>query len=197
VAVAGVVAVGATQHASAGHLDGALLVLAATSLYAVWVVLSKRALAGLRPIDVTVWATWFGAAFALPFGTGLPGALADAPAGALCGLLLLGVVITTIPFLLWTWVLTRIPASAASPCLLLIAPAALLIAWLWLGETPAPAAVAGGALTLAGVALVQRSARTAGAALTAPRPASRPAAAARRRPAGGLPRPASPGALSA
>jgi drug/metabolite transporter (DMT)-like permease len=193
VAVAGVATVAVTQGASGGSVDGALLVLAATASYAVWIVLSKRALGSLRALDVTVWATWFGAAFSLPFATGAPAALAHAPAGALAGVLLLGVVITTIPFLLWTWVLARVPASAAAPCLLLIAPAALITGWLWLGETPSPVALAGGALTLAGVALVQRA--LGRPERVTPPAAPRPAAAARLRPGAAPPRAASPGAL--
>src|SRR5947208_2325465 len=80
---------------------GAALVALGVTLYALWIVLQKRALRRLRAIDMTVWATWFGAAFSLPFSTGLPHALATAPTGALLGLLALGVVVTTIPFMLW------------------------------------------------------------------------------------------------
>jgi catechol 2,3-dioxygenase len=70
---------------------------------------------------------------------------------------------------LWTWTLARIKATTAAPFLLLISPAALVVAWLWLGETPAITALAGGALTLAGVATVQLGARTARPAPNIPR----------------------------
>jgi drug/metabolite transporter (DMT)-like permease len=69
--------------------------------------------------------------------------------------------VTTVPFRLWTWTLARVAATTAAPFLLLVSPAALAVAWLWLGEAPALAALAGGALTLAGVAIVQLGARTA------------------------------------
>jgi len=161
VAVAGVAVVAGTQGADTGRLGGgAPLVLAAVTLYALWVVLQKRALATMTAVDVTAWATWFGAGLALPFASGLPHAVTTAPADALANLLLLGIIVTTVPFLLWTWTLARLNATAAAPLLLLVSPAALTVAWLWLGEAPAPAALAGGALTLAGVATVQRGART-------------------------------------
>jgi MFS family permease len=131
---------------------GIALVAAAVTLYAVWVVLHKRALRRLRAVDVTVWATWLGAAFSLPFAAGLPHAAGTAPAGALLGLLALGVVVTTVPFLLWSWTLSRLGASAAAPLLLLIGPAALVLEWAFLGEAPTAAALIGGAVTLAGVA---------------------------------------------
>jgi drug/metabolite transporter (DMT)-like permease len=156
-----VAVVASTQGISAAGLGGAPLVLAAVALYGLWVVLQKRALATMTAVDVTAWATWLGAGFALPFGSGLPHALTTAPPSALASLLVLGIIVTTVPFLLWTWTLTRVHATTAAPFLLLVSPAALVVAWLWLGEAPALAAIAGGALTLAGVATVQLGARTA------------------------------------
>jgi drug/metabolite transporter (DMT)-like permease len=169
VAVTGVAVVASTQGLSSAGLGGAPFVLAAVALYALWVVLQKRALATMPVVDVTAWATWLGAGFALPFASGLPRALTTAPASALVTLLLLGIIVTTVPFLLWTWTLARIKATTAAPFLLLVSPAALVVAWLWLGETPALAALAGGALTLAGVATVQLGARTSRPAPRTPR----------------------------
>jgi drug/metabolite transporter (DMT)-like permease len=139
-----------------GSRAGGALVLSAVVIYAFWVVLQKRALRGLDAWSVTVWSTWFGALFALPFASGLPAAAASAPVGPLLTLLALGTLVTTLPFLLWTWTLSRMPATAAAPLLLLVGPAALVIGWLWLGENPSAAALAGGALTIAGVALGQQ-----------------------------------------
>lgn len=161
VALAGVGLVAASQGGLGGGA-GTPLVLGAVVLYAFWVVLQKRALANLSAIDVTAWATWFGALFALPFATGVPQVATTASVATLGAILLLGVVITTVPFLLWTWALQRIDASRAAPCLLLISPTALVIAWLWLGESPALVALGGGVLTVVGVIGVQRGARRPG-----------------------------------
>jgi drug/metabolite transporter (DMT)-like permease len=160
IALAGAAMTALADGASSGGA-GAALVALAVALYAFWIVLQKRVLRRLRAIDVTVWATWFGAALSLPFSTGLPHALATAPADALLGMLALGVVVTTVPFMLWSWTLSRLGATAAAPLLLLIGPAALVLGWAFLGEAPAAAALIGGAITLAGVAAARpvRSAR--------------------------------------
>ena len=186
VAVAGVAVVGLSQGADASA--GAPLVLLAALLYAVWVVLQKRAVGGMPAVQVTVWATWFGALFSIPFASGLPAAV-GAAGTPLLAVLFLGVVVTTVPFLLWSWALSQVDATVAGPCLLLIGPVAVLIAWLGLGEAPAPATLAGGAVTAAGVLLVQLAAR-------ATRPAPPPAPGATGSPASGTrwtgePRPSS------
>ena len=155
VALAGATLVALSHSGEHGAgLGGAALVAAAAAVYALWVVIQKRALATMSPLHATMWATWFGAAIALPFGHGLPSGLASASGADIGALLVLGIVLSTVPFLLWAWVLARLPAGVASSALLMIGPAGVLIGWAWLGEQPAPLALVGGAIALAGVALV-------------------------------------------
>src|SRR5205085_1262004 len=61
-------AVVALSRRQGGGVEGALLVAAAAAVYALWIVLQKRALRTMSPIQVTAWGTWFGALIALPFG---------------------------------------------------------------------------------------------------------------------------------
>ena len=117
-------------------------------------MLQKRALRTMTPLHATSWGTWIGALIALPFGHGLPAALGDASHGGIVALLVLGLGLSTVPFLLWSWALARVPASVAAPSLLMIGPAGVLMGWVLLGEQPAVLALAGGAITLAGVATV-------------------------------------------
>lgn len=133
---------------------GAALVAAAATVYALWIVIQKRALVSMSPLHATTWSTWFGAVIALPFGHGLPSTLAGASGAGIGALLVLGLVLSTVPFLLWAWVLARLPASVASSSLLMIGPSGVLMGWAWLGERPAPLALAGGAIALVGVAVV-------------------------------------------
>src|SRR3954468_15115436 len=110
IALAGAALV-AISRRQGGGLGGALLIAAAAGVYAVWIVLQKRGLRTMSPLHLTAWGTWFGALFALPVGHGLPSALGGASSAELWELLGLGVVISTVPFLLWSWVLQRMPAS--------------------------------------------------------------------------------------
>jgi len=52
--------------------------------------------------------------------------------------------------------LARVPAATAGSFLYLVPASAMLVAWVWLGEAPGPLALAGGALIIAGVILVNR-----------------------------------------
>src|SRR5919202_4111392 len=60
-AVCGVATVATAQGLA---VAGAPLVLAGVCLYALWVVLQKRALRTMPPFTVTAWSAWFGAAIA-------------------------------------------------------------------------------------------------------------------------------------
>jgi drug/metabolite transporter (DMT)-like permease len=55
---------------------------------------------------------------------------------------------------LFNYVLRRVPATTVSVLLLLEAPGAALIAWVWLGQAPRPVVVPGLVLLLVGVAVV-------------------------------------------
>jgi drug/metabolite transporter (DMT)-like permease len=155
VALVGAALVALSHHGEqGGGLGGAGLVAAAAGVYALWIVLQKRALRTMRPLHATAWGTWFGALIALPFGHDLPGSLGGAEGGAIAALLVLGLVLSTVPFLLWAWVLQRMPATLAAPALLMIGPVGVLLGWALLGEQPAPLALLGGAVTLGGVMAV-------------------------------------------
>ena len=133
----------------------ALLVLGAAVAQATFFVAQKGLLhrSRLEAFDLTAWAMWLGTAMLLPFAPGLPHAVASAPAGALAAVLYLGVGASALGFVSWAYASARVPVSFAASTLYAVPVVAAAVAWLWLGETPAPLAVAGGAVALAGVAL--------------------------------------------
>jgi drug/metabolite transporter (DMT)-like permease len=137
----------------------ALLVLGAAVAQATFFVAQKALLdrSRLDAFDVTAWAMWLGTAMLLPFAPGLPHAAATAPAGAIAAVLYLGVGASALGFVSWAYASARVPVSFAASTLYAIPVVAALVAWAWLGETPAALAVAGGAVAIAGVALTARA----------------------------------------
>jgi terminal-alkyne amino-acid exporter len=137
----------------------ALLVLGAAVAQATFFVAQKAVLerSRLDAFDVTAWAMWIGTAMLLPFAPGLPHAVATAPAGAIAAVLYLGVGASALGFVSWAYASARVPVSFAASTLYAIPVVAALVAWAWLGETPAALAVAGGAVAIAGVALTARA----------------------------------------
>jgi drug/metabolite transporter (DMT)-like permease len=133
----------------------ALLVLGAAVAQATFFVAQKSLLGRTRldAFDVTAWAMWLGTAMLLPFAPGLAHEVANASADALGAVVWLGVGASALGFVAWAYASARVPVSFAASTLYAIPVVAALVAWLWLGETPAPLAVAGGAVAIAGVAL--------------------------------------------
>ncbi len=91
---------------------------------------------------------------------GRPDTLLDA--SLLPGILLLGVGATIIPFSLFLWGLSRIGASRAGIVSMLEPLSAALIAYLWLDQSLDGAQIAGAALVVAGIAVVQSERVSAG-----------------------------------
>ncbi len=142
---------------------GAALVLFAAFIQAVFFVLQKPLLTRLSAFEVTVGSIFFGtAALALAFGGDLLRTLGTAPRQAILAAVYLGVLPGALANGLWTYVLSKVPATRAAAALFLVPPIALLMGWAVLGEKPGASAVIGGALAMAGVALVLGRGRRAG-----------------------------------
>src|SRR5690349_24620854 len=56
-------------------------------------------------------------------------------------------------FGVWTTLMARYPATQVAPFTLLVPPAGIAAAWLWLGESPTAPELLGAALVLGGLAL--------------------------------------------
>lgn len=85
-----------------------------------------------------------------------------AGAGPRCAVLFLGVVPTAVGYWTWAGANRHLPASVAGSFLYLVPPVALLLGWAALGEVPTFLSLAGGALVVGGVAMVQRLGRQPG-----------------------------------
>jgi drug/metabolite transporter (DMT)-like permease len=70
---------------------------------------------------------------------------------------LLGLLPSALGFVLWGYAVARLPVASATALLYLVPPVAVLIAFLWLGELPSWGELVGGAVVIAGVALISVS----------------------------------------
>jgi len=139
---------------------GALLVVGAAVAQAAFFLAQKPLLRRYGSLELTTWAMALGALMALPLAPGLPAEIGSAPAEALLAVAFLGVGASAAGFVTWAYACARIDVSVAAATLYAVPVVAFSAGWLWLGEQPTPAAIAGGAIALAGVALVAQADRS-------------------------------------
>jgi drug/metabolite transporter (DMT)-like permease len=157
VSFGGAVIVGiATSSAGRSSLLGVLLCLLAAVSYAASAVGQKPALRHASPLQVTTFGCAVGAVACLPFAGQLVTQLAAAPWQASLSLAYLGVFPTAVGFTTWAYALSRGTAGATGAIVYAVPALTVLLSWGILGEVPRSAALAGGALCLAGVAISRR-----------------------------------------
>ncbi len=130
---------------------GALLVLGAALGAAAYQLIQIRLRPRYGALDLTAASMLCGTVALVPFGGGLVGALHRAPLAATGHLVFLGVFPGALGYVLWSFVLSRLSVARVMSFLFLVAPCAVLLGWLALGELPSAPQLAGGALALAGV----------------------------------------------
>lgn len=137
------------------HFDtGALLILGAAFVTSANAIAQKPLFKRHNPLSVAAWNMVIGALALSPF---LPAGLDQAAAADGHGLfaaVYLGIVPSLIAYASWAVALSRLPASRASNFLYCVPPVATAMGFIWLGETPGVLGIVGGALALAGVAVV-------------------------------------------
>jgi drug/metabolite transporter (DMT)-like permease len=176
VAFGGVALIGLSGSGDSGvdsdkMLLGALLCLVSAATYSVSLILQKPLLTDLSAVHVTWLACAIGAITCLPFGPSLVSEVADAPASSLLWLIYLGVFPTAIAFTTYAYALRHMTASSLGVTTYLVPPITIVMALVFLGETPPAVAYVGGALALVGVAITRRSSTRRAAAEAAKEPA--------------------------
>lgn len=132
--------------------SAALVVLAALS-FAGYTVISKPLFTRYSAMEVTTYAVVAGS---LPFLAFAPGALASAATASpmqLATVAFLALFPGGIAYALWSRSVAAFPPGVASRFLYLVPVLGLFVAWAWVGEAPQMMTLAGGAITLGGVAL--------------------------------------------
>ena len=133
---------------------GALYILLGTFAYAGYQVVQKRLLVRFNAFEFTCYSCWFGTVLMIPFGRGLIAAMHSAPLAATLAVVYLAVFPAAIANVGWTYALSFIPASRMSSFLYLMPVVTLVIGWVWLREVPSLLSLAGGALAIVGVSMV-------------------------------------------
>lgn len=133
-----------------------LLVLAAALAQCAYFILQKPLLARMSALECTAASLWMGTLFLLPALPPLAARLPQAPLAATLAAVYLGIFPAAVGYVAWAYVLARRPVARTTSFLYFVPPLATCIGWLWLGEWPSWLAVAGGAIGIAGVILVNR-----------------------------------------
>jgi drug/metabolite transporter (DMT)-like permease len=183
IAFAGSAVIAASHGLGFGR--SALVVLAAAVAQGVYHAAHKPLLNRYTSFEVTVYAIWAGTIFILPWSGSLVRALPHANAEVIGSAVFLGIAPSAIGFVLWGYAVARLGVGRATTSLYLVPAVAILIAFLWLRQTPGAWELLGGLIALAGVILANTGARRAArrqssvAKISAEKaPAERPIAAA-------------------
>jgi terminal-alkyne amino-acid exporter len=143
----------------------AAVVLAAAIAFGVYHTAIKPLLGRYSGLEVTAYATWAGTLLLAPAIPTLIEVLPHAGTRATLAAVFLGLAPSALGFVSWGYAVARLPVTVAAGSLYLAPPIAVLVGYVWLGETPRLVELLGGAVAIAGVALAN----------SRPRPAAEPA----------------------
>jgi drug/metabolite transporter (DMT)-like permease len=133
---------------------GALMILGAALCNSIASVAQKPLFARHKALTVAAWNILIGTLFLVPWMPSAVAQSATASSQALFAAVFLGIVPSLVGYATWTMLLARMPVSRASNFMYCVPPVAVVVGYLWLGETPSSFALIGGALALAGVVVV-------------------------------------------
>ncbi|HET7466208.1 MAG TPA: DMT family transporter [Candidatus Dormibacteraeota bacterium] len=157
IAFAGCALIGfATAQSRTGAVAGIALLAIAVLAYSTAIVVQKPVLARVPSFQVTLFGIIAATIACLPFAPALASEMSKADASAIAWIVYLGAFPTAIGFATWGFALRRTRAGQLGTFTYLAPVIAVLLSWVVLRETPPWLAIAGGALSLAGVYVARR-----------------------------------------
>lgn len=156
---AGVGIIASGQPGGLHFSAGAVLVLGAAACSAIYFTLQKPMIARYGALPCTAYTLIAGALWLTPWLPNAVQTLAPAPLDAWARVVYLGLVPAALGYATWTYALGAFGAARAANFLYLVPPVATALAFFWAGEVPSLTTLAGGAVVLTGVVLVNRFGR--------------------------------------
>ncbi len=153
VAIAGVVLV-STSRSNTSVTSTIWIVIAAAVVQGIYHPLTKPLLRRYTGLEVATYGMVVGVVLTVPFTSFGWTDLTSASAGAWWAAAYLGVVPSALGFVMWGYTVARVPVATSTSLLYLVPAAAIVIAYLWLGEKPILGELFGGLVVIAGVATV-------------------------------------------
>lgn len=157
--LSGAAVIAAGQPGGLAPGAGATLILAAAACAAGYSVLQRPLFARAAPFDVTLWVVLAGAVALLPWLAEGVAQTRAAGWATVLAVLFLAFVPGLLAQVCWAYAIRSFGAARAGQFLYLVPPVSITLAWVWLDEVPAATTLAGGALALAGVILVNSRGR--------------------------------------
>ena len=138
-------------------MRGDLLLVGAAMLWSVYTVAGKAPVQRYGSLRMTAWTLWIATPVIVLMG--VPSLIdtdwSGVSAGSWAGVVYAGVLSIALAYLLWYRGVQHLGNSRTAVYSNLVPVAALITAWLWLGEVPAPLQFAGAAVILLGLSVAR------------------------------------------